>query len=145
MNNTIQSIQAMATSVNASFNDAAHDFAEYLKTPENLDMFVDQMRFVITTLILGWVFIGLCACCSDPCEDNLRRRLKIVESELAEAESTIADMDEENEKLKMELAKVRQEITEVEFRYLSCRQAAQRFIDTPQDVPSGKRQRVDSK
>jgi septal ring factor EnvC (AmiA/AmiB activator) len=145
MNNTIQSIQAMAMSVNAAFLNASDNFAEHLKTQENVDILVDQLRLTVTVLIIGWALISMCSCCIDPCEDNLRRRLKLVESELAEAESTIADMDEENEKLKMELAKARQEITEVEFRYLSCRQAAQRFIDTPQDVPSGKRQRVDSK
>jgi hypothetical protein len=55
------------------------------------------------------------------------------------------DLDDENEKLKSELAKAKLEIAEIESRYLSCRQAAQRFIDTPPDVPSGKRQRVDSK
>jgi hypothetical protein len=57
----------------------------------------------------------------------------------------ISDLDDENDKLKIELLKAKLEIAEIESRYLSCRQAAQRFIDTPPDVPSGKRQRVDSK
>lgn len=140
--NTIQSI---TMTVNEAFKNATDDFAEHLKTPENLTLLVDQLRLSITVLIIMWALISMCSCCMDPCEDKLRRRLKVVESELADAEDMITDLDEENEKLKSELAKAKLEIAEIESRYLSCRQAAQRFIDTPPDVPSGKRQRVDSK
>jgi septal ring factor EnvC (AmiA/AmiB activator) len=131
--------------VNEAFKNATNDFAEHLKTPENLTLLVDQLRLSITVLIIMWALISMCSCCMDPCEDKLRKRLKVVESELADAEDMITDLDEENEKLKSELAKAKLEIAEIESRYLSCRQAAQRFIDTPPDVPSGKRQRVDSK
>jgi septal ring factor EnvC (AmiA/AmiB activator) len=140
--NTIQSI---TMTVNEAFKNATNDFAEHLKTPENLTLLVDQLRLSITVLIIMWALISMCSCCMDPCEDKLRKRLKVVESELADAEDMITDLDEENEKLKSELAKAKLEIAEIESRYLSCRQAAQRFIDTPPDVPSGKRQRVDSK
>jgi septal ring factor EnvC (AmiA/AmiB activator) len=131
--------------VNEAFKNATDNFAEHLKTAENVDILVDQLRLSITVLIIMWALISMCSCCIDPCEDKLRRRLKVVESELADAEDMITDLDEENEKLKSELAKAKLEIAEIESRYLSCRQAAQRFIDTPPDVPSGKRQRVDSK
>lgn len=140
--NTIQSI---TMTVNEAFKNATDNFAEHLKTAENVDILVDQLRLSITVLIIMWALISMCSCCIDPCEDKLRRRLKVVESELADAEDMITDLDEENEKLKSELAKAKLEIAEIESRYLSCRQAAQRFIDTPPDVPSGKRQRVDSK
>ena len=142
--NTIQSIQSMTMSVNAAFLNASDNFAEHLKTAENVDILVDQLRLSITVLIIGWAVISMCSCCIDPCEDNLRRRLKALESELSEAETMISDLDDENDKLKIELLKAKLEIAEIESRYLSCRQAAQRFIDTPPDVPSGKRQRVDS-
>jgi septal ring factor EnvC (AmiA/AmiB activator) len=142
MNN---SIQQFAMTLNAALNKAVHEWSEHFKIPENVDRFVDQVRLAITAMILGWVVVTVCACCADPFGENLRRRLKIVESELSDAEDMISHLDDENEKLKSELAKARVEISEMESRYLSCRQAAQRFIDTPPDLPSGKRQRVDSK
>ena len=141
----MNTIQQITMSMNDAFKNATDDFAEHLKTPENLTLLVEQLRLSITVLIIMWALISMCSCCMDPCEDKLRKRLKVVESELSDAEDMISDLDDENEKLKSELAKARSEILEIESRYLSCRQAAQRFIDTPADVPSGKRQRVDSK
>jgi hypothetical protein len=145
MDNFNTSIRMLAMNFNSAFNSATYQLAEHLKEPDNLNRFVDHTRFVVTTIILMWVFMSICACCSDPFGENLRKRLKTVETELSDAEDVINELDEENDKLKAELARAKVEISEVEARYISCRQAAQRFIDTQPDVPCGKRQRVDSK
>lgn len=129
---------------NEAFMNATQMFADHLKDPENLDVVLDQTRFVVTSIVMLWILMNVCACCADPCGDRTKRRLKAVETQLNDAEEMIAELDDENDKLKEELAKARLEIIEIESRYLSCRQAAQRFIDTPLVVPNAKRQRMDS-
>ncbi len=144
MNNFSQSIHNNALAFNEAFMNATQTFVDHLNEEDNLYVMVDQARFVATVIVLMWFVMNVCACCSDPCGDRIKRRLKSVETELSEALNTIADLDEENDKLKDDLAKARLEIIEIESRYLSCRQAAQRFIDTPIVVPNAKRQRMDS-
>lgn len=144
MNNFNQSILITAMAFNEAFMNATQMFADHLKDPENLDVVLDQTRFVVTSIVMLWILMNVCACCADPCGDRTKRRLKAVETQLNDAEEMIAELDDENDKLKEELAKARLEIIEIESRYLSCRQAAQRFIDTPLVVPNAKRQRMDS-
>lgn len=129
---------------NEAFMNATQMFADHLKDPNNLDVVLEQIRFVVTSIVMLWILINVCACCADPCGDRVKMRLKAVETQLNDAEEMIAELDDENDKLKEELAKARLEIIEIESRYLNCRQAAQRFIDTPLVVPNAKRQRMDS-
>lgn len=145
MHNFNMTIQSLAMEYNVAFMNATQTYMKYLEEPDNLERFVDHAKFLMTTIVLMWVVLNVCACCSDPFGENLRKRLKIVESELSDAEEMITDLDDENEKLKAELARAKLEITEMESRYISCRQAAQKFIDTPLEYPTAKRQRVDSK
>ena len=144
MNNFNQSILITAMEFNEAFMNATQMFADHLKDPENLDVVIEQTRFVVTSIVMLWILMNVCACCADPCGDRTKRRLKAVETQLNDAEEMIAELDDENDKLKEELAKAKLEIIEIESRYLSCRQAAQRFIDTPLVVPNAKRQRMDS-
>ena len=144
MNNFNQSILITAMAFNEAFMNATQMFADHLKDPNNLDVVLEQIRFVAIVILLLWFLINVCACCADPCGDKVKRRLKAVETQLNDAEEMISELDDENDKLKEELAKARLEIIEIESRYLNCRQAAQRFIDTPLVVPNAKRQRMDS-
>ena len=144
MNNFNQSILITAMAFNEAFMNATQMFADHLKDPNNLDVVLEQIRFVTIVILLLWILINVCACCADPCSDRVKMRLKAVERQLNDAEEMIAELDDENDKLKEELAKARLEIIEIESRYLNCRQAAQRFIDTPLVVPNAKRQRMDS-
>ena len=144
MNNFNQSILITAMAFNEAFMNATQMFADHLKDPNNLDVVLEQIRFVVTSIVMLWILINVCACCADPCGDRVKMRLKAVETQLNDAEEMIAELDDENDKLKEELAKARLEIIEIESRYLNCRQAAQRFIDTPLVVPNAKRQRMDS-
>ena len=144
MNDFNQSILITAMAFNEAFMNATHMFMDHIKEPDNLDVVLEQVRFVTIVILLLWILMNVCACCADPCGDRTKRRLKAVETQLNDAEEMIAELDDENDKLKEELAKARLEIIEIESRYLNCRQAAQRFIDTPLVVPNDKRQRMDS-
>ena len=144
MNNFNQSILITAMAFNEAFMNATQMFMDHIKEPDNLDVVLEQIRFVTIVILLLWIMINVCACCADPCGDRVKLKLKAVETQLNDAEEMIAELDDENDKLKEELAKAKLEITEIETRYLNCRQAAQRFIDTPLVVPNAKRQRMDS-
>ena len=116
MNNFNTSIRALAMGFNDAFINATQSYIKHLEEPENLDRFVDHARFFVTVMVLMWIVLNVCACCSDPFGENLRRRVKSLETEISDAEDVITDLDDENDKLKAELARAKLEIAEMEAR-----------------------------
>ena len=60
----------------------------------------------------------------------MRERLQECEDKLEESENTILGLEEELDEKKQELENLQTAFRKYKDRYVSCKQAAQRFIDT---------------
>jgi len=99
----------------------------------------EVLKLCLTLGLMTWFIIYALDCCSDPFGEKLRSRMKELETDLDNAETTICGYEEEIEALTNKLKEMNQ-------KYDICRNAAREFIDTfPESTeePKMKRSRID--
>lgn len=106
------------------------DLDAFLEDSRNIEYTVNLVRTFVTIVLMGWLMYRVLDCCNDPFGQKMRERLHETEEKLEESENTILGLEEELEEKNEELEKVKMAFQKYKDRYVSCKQAAQRFIDT---------------
>lgn len=99
----------------------------------------EVVKLCLTMTLMTWFMIYALNCCRDPFEEKLLTKMKELESDLDNAETTICGYEEEIEALTNKLK-------EMNEKYDTCRNAAREFIGTfPESTqePKMKRSRTD--
>ena len=102
----------------------------FLEDSENIEYTVNLVRTFVTIVLMGWLMYRVLDCCNDPFGHKMRERLQECEEKLEESENTIVGLEEELEEKNKELENLKAAFQKYKDRYVSCKQAAQRFIDT---------------
>jgi len=102
----------------------------FLEDSENMEYTVSIVRTFVTIVLMGWLMYRVLDCCNDPFGHKMRERLEQCEEKLEESENTILGLEEELEEKNEELENLKAAFQKYKDRYVSCKQAAQRFIDT---------------
>ena len=105
-------------------------FYEFVQHKEDVEIIVNVVRLVSVFMLTVWLMNKLYKCCNDPAVEQLREELKECEEKLEETENTVVELEEELSEVKEELEKVKSAFEKHKERYVSCKNAAQRFIDT---------------
>jgi 1,2-phenylacetyl-CoA epoxidase catalytic subunit len=123
---------------NNGIDDAISNATNFIKNTldeftEDPEYAVSVVRMFVSMLLIAWVMSRVCDCCSDPFGENMRKRLRECEFDLRESENTISALEEELKEKTEELDNLRAVFQNYRDRYVSCKHAAQRFIDTHPD------------
>ena len=121
----------------------------YQKYPELVDLalrhreamsLVTRVVFLLSLLL---VIRGIVRTCVDPFSLSLRVKVMELENKLEEEESVYQELYDEHEELKQKFkeseARLRRSealVSTLETKYLCCRQAAQKFLDTKPEAES---------
>jgi polyhydroxyalkanoate synthesis regulator phasin len=120
MNNVINNATLFA-------KDTIHNFME---DTENIEQTINVIRTFAIVLLFGLLMYRVCECCEDPFGEKVRKRLRECEEKLEESENTILGLEEELDETKKQVEILKTKFQKYKDRYVSCKQAAQRFIDT---------------
>ena len=99
----------------------------FLKNPTNVRITEMVVRLILIMLLFAWLLRYVCMCCST---QHLREQLEEAESEIIEQGHEIDELRKELEIVKQELENYKELVDGVEAKYLNCREAAKRFIET---------------
>jgi hypothetical protein len=102
----------------------------FLEDSQNIEYTISIVRTFVTIVLMGWLMYRVLDCCNDPFGHKMRERLQECEEKLEESENTILGLEEELDETKQELESLQRAFQTYKDRYVSCKQAAQRFIDT---------------
>jgi DNA repair exonuclease SbcCD ATPase subunit len=98
-----------------------------LRNPTNIQVLEGFVRIVLIVLGFVWILRYACMCCNT---QHLREQLEDAENEITEQGHEIEELRKELNVLKQELENYKELVDGVEERYLNCREAAKRFIET---------------
>jgi hypothetical protein len=106
----------------------------FLKNPTNVRITEMVVRLTLIMILFAWLLRYACMCCST---QHLREQLEAAENEITEQgheldEKTteIADLRRDLFDLISDRDKYKSLVDEVDLKYLNCREAAKRFIET---------------
>jgi 1,2-phenylacetyl-CoA epoxidase catalytic subunit len=128
----------MNNNMTKMIKDEMHKFAEasytnidaFLEDSQNIEYMVSIVRTFVSIVLIGWILARVCECCEDPFGEKTRKRLRECEFNLEESENTVNGLEEELKQKTEELESLKVAFQKYKDRYVSCKQAAQRFIDT---------------
>lgn len=128
----------MTSNMTKMINDEFNRFAEvayanidaFLEDRQNIEYSVSIVRTFVTIVLMGWLMYRVLDCCEDPFGTKLRKRLEECQEKLEEVENTVVGLEEELDEKTEELENLKMAFQKYKDRYVSCKQAAQRFIDT---------------
>jgi hypothetical protein len=127
---TSNTINKINEQMNNFVQNVRTDMDAFVEDPENIKYTVNLVRTFVTTVLMGWLMYRVLDCCNDPFGHKMRERLQECEEKLEETENTILGLEEELEEKNEELENLKAAFQKYKDRYVSCKQAAQRFIDT---------------
>jgi septal ring factor EnvC (AmiA/AmiB activator) len=105
-------------------------FYDFIKEKDDADVILNVVRLVVVLLLNVWLLNRLYKCCNNPALEEMTRHLKECEEKLEESEDRISELEEELGETKEQHEKLKSAFQKYKDRYLSCKTAAQRFIDT---------------
>lgn len=114
----------------------------YQKYPELIDLALKHRETMTLTVRVGFLLVIMLTLRTiirsllDPFSIKLHNQIAELHDKLDETESVLQVVYEENEELEKKLAECEAQLRQVETRYASCLEAAQRFIDTKPHVSS---------
>ena len=120
----------MINEINNVVDRMRTDMDAFLEDSQNIEYTVNLVRTFVTIILMGWLMYRVLDCCNDPFGGKMRERLHECEEKLEEHENTILGLEEELEEKKQELEKLKEKFQTYKNRYVTCKYAAQRFIDT---------------
>ena len=105
-------------------------FYDFVHEKEDVEVIVNVIRLAVVLLLSVWLINRLYKCLNNPAFEEMNTRLKECEEKLEESEDMVVRLEEELSETKEELEKVKSAFQKYKDRYLNCKIAAQRFIDT---------------
>jgi len=126
----INMMKMMTNETNNFVNRMLTDMDAFLEDSQNIEYTINLLRTFVTIVLMGWLMYRVLDCCNDPFGEKTRQRLQECEDKLEESENTIMVLEEELQEKKEELENLKLAFQKHKDRYVSCKQAAQRFIDT---------------